>query len=557
MMKSIEPDGPIEKPIVSVIMIFYNAENFLREAIESIFSQTYQGWELLLVDDGSIDRSRFIAQKYLKQHPGRVRYLEHPDYQNHGKPASRNLGIQNASGDYLAFLDADDVWLPQKLEQQVAILEAYPEAAMVYGLSKWWYSWTGRLEDRELDFLHPLGVQPDTLIKPPQLLFPFFFRQESAIPNPSNILIRKKVVAEIDGFEESFNGLYNVYEDQAFLAKLCLKSPVIATNACWDLYRQHPNSSCAVVENIGQEYEARQFFFRWLAAYLAGQGIEDPALWRELRKEIRRISHPDSQRLLQKTKQKTQQARNLLFHVAQKLMPAPVYCWVSSRLRGQEYHPPVGWVRFGNLRRTTPLSQMFGYDRASPIDRYYIENFLAAHQSDIRGHVLEIAEDNYTRRFGGDRVTKSDVLHLDPDTPKTTLVGDLTTADHIPSDTFDCILLTQTLQFIYDVPSALKTVFRILKPSGVVLVTIPGISPISRYDMERWGQYWSFTTQSARRLSEEVFPPDCVEIQAFGNILVASAFLFGMAAQELEKEELDHRDPDFELIITIRAVKPE
>ena len=555
-MRSVELDGPIEKPVVSVIVIFYNAENFLQEAIDSVFSQTYQEWELLLVDDGSTENSTVIAQRYSQQNPGKVHYLEHPDHQNHGKPASRNLGIQNASGEYLAFLDADDVWLPHKLEEQVAILEAKPEAAMVYGLSKWWYSWTGRPEDREFDFIHSLGVQSDTPIKPPHLLFPFFFRQESAIPNPSNILIRKKVVVEINGFEESFNGLYNVYEDQAFVAKVCLKAPVIATNACWDFYRQHPSSSCAVIEKEGQQYEARQFFFRWLAAYLSAQGIEDPMLWRELRKEVRRISHSNFERLLQRMKQSIQQGRNLSFRMARQILPAPVYNWLSARRRGQEYIPPSGWVRFGNLRRKAPLSRAFGYDRGNPIDRYYIENFLAAHQSDIKGRVLEIADDNYTRRFGGHRVTKSDVLHIEPGTPKATIVGDLTAADHIPADAFDCILLTQTLQFIYDVPSALKTVLRILKPGGVALVTIPGISPLSRYDMERWGQYWNFTTQSARRLFEEVFPSNCVEIQAYGNVLVAAAFLFGMAEQELKREELHHHDPDYEVILTIRAMKP-
>ena len=547
----------MEQPIVSVIMIFYNAENFLREAIESVFSQTYPSWELLLVDDGSTENSTVIAQQFSQRYPGKVLYLQHSDHQNHGMPAARNLGVQNASGEYIAFLDADDVWLPHKLEEQVAILQKKPEAAMVYGRSKWWYSWTGRPEDQTLDFLHPLGVHPDTLIKPPQLLFSFFLRQEAAIPNPSNILIRKSLLVELKGFEESFHGFSNLYEDQAFIAKVCLKAPVIATNACWDLYRQHSNSSCAVVEKVGQEYEARQFFFSWLASYLSAQGVADRALWDELHREVRRIRHPNLQRFLHRMKQRIQKARELVFHVAQRILPAPVYTWLSAYWRRQEYQPPPGWVRFGHLRRRVPFSRIFGYDRGDPIDRYYIENFLAAHQSDIKGHVLEIADDNYTRRFGGDRVTNSDVLHVEPGAPGATIVGDLTTGDHIPSDSFDCILLTQTLQFIYDVPSALRTVLRILRPGGVALVTIPGISPISRYDMERWGQYWSFTTEAARRLFEEVFPPSCVQIEAYGNVLAAAAFLFGMAEQELQREELDYRDPDYELILTIRAVKPQ
>jgi SAM-dependent methyltransferase len=213
-------------------------------------------------------------------------------------------------------------------------------------------------------------------------------------------------------------------------------------------------------------------------------------------------------------------------------------------------------VRLGSLRRVSPLSREFGYDRGLPIDRYYIERFLGANARDVRGRVLEIADDSYTRRFGGDRVTGSDVLHVVAGTPGATIVADLTSADHIASDTFDCVILTQTLQFIYDVPAALRTVRRILKPGGAVLATVPGITPISRYDLERWGCYWAFTSLSVQRLFEAAFSPGTVGIEAHGNVLAASAFLYGMAAEELEGRELDARDPDYEVTITVRAVKP-
>jgi len=175
---------------------------------------------------------------------------------------------------------------------------------------------------------------------------------------------------------------------------------------------------------------------------------------------------------------------------------------------------------------------------------------------DIHGHVLEIADNSYTRRFGGDRAVQSDVLHVMEGEPTATIVGDLTCADHIPSDTFDCAILTQMLQFIYDVPAALRTVRRIVKPAGAVLATVPGITPISRYDMERWGCYWAVTTLSVRRLFEEVFSAEGFSIEAQGNVLAASAFLYGMAAEELERGELDARDPHYQLVITVRAVRP-
>jgi SAM-dependent methyltransferase len=226
-----------------------------------------------------------------------------------------------------------------------------------------------------------------------------------------------------------------------------------------------------------------------------------------------------------------------------------------ARWMGTDHIPPVGRVRLGSLRRVTPFSRDFGYDRGLPIDRFYIEAFLLAHASDIRGHVLEIADDTYTRRFGGSRVTRSDVLHVEAQAGAT-ITADLTRAEHVPSNSFDCVILTQTLQFIYDVPAALQTVRRILKPGGVALATVPGISQVSRYDMDRWGCYWTFTSLSVRRLFEAAFGPGTAKIETHGNVLTAGAFLYGMAAEELEQRELDPRDPDYQLVITVRAVKP-
>jgi SAM-dependent methyltransferase len=202
------------------------------------------------------------------------------------------------------------------------------------------------------------------------------------------------------------------------------------------------------------------------------------------------------------------------------------------------------------------MSQSFGFNRGQPIDRYYIEHFLARHANDVRGRVLEIGDDLYTRRFGGDRVTTRDVLHVTQGNPGATIVGDLTCADHIPCDAFDCVILTQTLHLIYDVRAALNTLYRILKPGGVLLATFPGISQIDHYE---WGNtwYWGFTTRSARRLFLEAFQADNVAVEAHGNVLAAIAFLHGLAVEEMRVEELDYRDRDYELLITARAVKAE
>lgn len=242
--------------------------------------------------------------------------------------------------------------------------------------------------------------------------------------------------------------------------------------------------------------------------------------------------------------------------IARQTLPTPIHRWIGTQFRGHTYPPPVGRVSFGNLRRLTPISREFGYDRGLPVDRYYIENFLARQADDIRGRVVEIGDNSYTRKFGGDRVTKSDVLHVVEGNPEATIVADLTCADHIPSDSFDCFVLTQTLHLIYDVKAALKTLYRILKPGGVVLATFPGISQLAN---DQWGDYWywSFTTQAGRRLFEEVFPKANVKVETYGNVLAAISFLQGLAVEELRQEELDYRDRAYEVIITVRAVKPE
>jgi SAM-dependent methyltransferase len=214
-------------------------------------------------------------------------------------------------------------------------------------------------------------------------------------------------------------------------------------------------------------------------------------------------------------------------------------------------------VHFGSLRRVTPVGRLLGRDRGLRVDCYYIERFLAANAERVRGHVLELDDDRYTRRFGGERVTRSDVLHVHPNNPRATIVADLTRGDQIPSNRFDCILLTQTLPFIYDIHAVIRTLHRVLRPGGVVLATMGGITPISRRDMERWGHYWSFTTLSARLLFEEAFPPANVQVDSFGNVLAATAFLYGLAAEELHPDELDYRDPDYEFLVTVIAVKPE
>jgi hypothetical protein len=197
-----------------------------------------------------------------------------------------------------------------------------------------------------------------------------------------------------------------------------------------------------------------------------------------------------------------------------------------------------------------PVSRQFGFDRGKPVDRWYIERFVDQHRADVRGAVLEVAEDTYTQWYGNGQVTSSDVLHHTGN-DASTIIGDLTTGAGLPEATYDCFICTQTLPFIYDVHAAVRGMATLLRPGGIVLATVPGMSQVSREDKRDWGDWWRFTSQGAQRLFEEAF--EDVGVAAHGNVLSASAFLYGYAAEELTEGELAYGDPDYELVITVRA----
>ncbi len=277
-------------PMVSAIIIFLNGERFLAEAVESVLAQTYAAWELLLVDDGSTDGSTAIAQAYARRLPEQIRYLEHATHENRGMSASRNLGIQHARGQYVAFLDSDDVWLPRKLTEQVALLEAHPDAAMLYSSTEYWFDWTGSPADAQRNFLPELGLTPDMVYDPPSLL-PGYILGTLAVPGTCSLLVRRDALTRIGGFEAAFR---TMYEDQAFYAKMSLEFPIYVSGNCWDRYRQHSASASADDRRQGTVQASRTVFLDWLAAYVeAYRGPIDTA---PVRRAVRRArwlnTHP-------------------------------------------------------------------------------------------------------------------------------------------------------------------------------------------------------------------------------------------------------------------------
>jgi GT2 family glycosyltransferase len=276
-------------PLVSIVMPFLDGIRFLPEAIDSVVTQTYPEWELLLVDDGSTDGSSALARDYARGRPDRIRYLEHPGHANRGKSTSRNLGIAQAGGELLAFLDADDVFLPDKLARQVALLCGQADAVMVYGNTEYWVSWAPDRPVWRRDWLGRLGVASGRVYPPPRLL-DAWLRKPGTVPCICSLLVQRSAALACGGFDES---IQDMYEDQVFLAKMVMAGPVLVEPGCGERYRQHAGSTSALAI-AEQRYhptrpnESRRDFLRWLAGYVAAHpAAGDARLQRALREAQR------------------------------------------------------------------------------------------------------------------------------------------------------------------------------------------------------------------------------------------------------------------------------
>jgi glycosyltransferase involved in cell wall biosynthesis len=278
-------------PVISVVLIFFNEERFLSEAVASVIAQTHSDWELLLVDDGSTDGSTALAQGYARDQPDRIRYLDHPGHANLGMSATRNRGISEAGGAYLSFLDADDVWRPRKLEQQLAAITANPRAAMVVGRTEWWYGWTGVLADADRDWVQQLPISLNTVVEPPALLRAFLQDEFASL---ADLLVTREAVQAVGAYEPTFRGMY---EDQVFHAKVCASYPIYVADQTWYRYRQHAQSCCALAGAAGEKPAARGVYLDWLERFVATAGVTDAELLRALKQELFPFRHPQLARI--------------------------------------------------------------------------------------------------------------------------------------------------------------------------------------------------------------------------------------------------------------------
>ena len=532
----------INSPLISVVIPCFNQARFLGEAIGSVFAQTNRNFEIIVIDDGSTDATPDVVGKFTQVH-----YIKQ---KNQGLAAARNTGIWASRGGYLVFLDADDRLLPDALAAGLRCIEKFPNCAFVSG------------GHRRIDKAGKIIETPT----PPRIEKEHYlaFLRGNYVGMHGAVLYQRKPLIATGGFCDSLPAC----EDYELYLRLARTHPVHCHDAIVAEYRTYDSSISnntmtmlpIALKVLHSQLKHLKEDPRRKNAYREGVRY-----WTDLYKEKYKTQLAQCRSKGEVSKILTslfaviryapkQSLKGMYWWVLRPAIPTPLrHLW--ARLRRDSYYPPVGRIRFGDLRRITPISESFGFDRGLPIDRYYIERFLADYSEDIRGRVLEMGDPNYTRQFGGDRVTKSDVLHVSKGNPLATFVGDLACASKIPSKTFDCIIVTQTMHLIYDIRAAIDTLHRIIKPNGVLLLTVPGVSQIS---LDQWGKswYWSFTSISIRQLLEEFFPAECLNITSYGNVLAATAFLHGIATSELEPTELNFCDPQYEVLITVRASKP-
>jgi glycosyltransferase involved in cell wall biosynthesis len=497
--------------LVSVIIPSYNHGNYLSRAIESVLAQTYGNVEIVVIDDGSTDNTKLVAESF----PHVVYVYQH----NQGLSAARNTGIDTSKGKYLLFLDADDWLSVDALKKNTAILNDHPEAAFVSGGHVKITDAGEILEEVKEDvrrnhYLHLL--------------------QGNYIGMHATVLYARWI---FDKFR--FDTTLRACEDYDLYLKISRNYPVLHHTDIIAYYRIHgsnmsgnTNLMLKSVLSVLNRQKAGLKNAEERQALQRGRKV-----WKEYYASINKnISHkmPLKKRLIKFVPEFLQRR---LFRLG--LM--------------NHFIPSVSNIHKGDFNRVTPFSKEFGYDRGGPVDRYYIENFLEKNASVIKGRVLEIGDNDYTLRFGKSAITKSDILHIDPSNTKATITGDLSDAPQIADNTYDCIVLTQTLHLIYNYKAALQTCFRVLKPGGALLMTVPGITHIDQGEWKNnW--LWAFTGASVKRMLAEVFPAPA-EVNTFGNVLIASAFLYGMGVNEVKKKQLDYNDPHYQVIITAKATK--
>lgn len=519
--------APVDEVTIGVIITTYNHAHFLDDAIGSVLAQTWQADEIIVVDDGSTDDVSQVVSRYPS-----VRLIRQD---NKGLAGARNTGWRNCATTHVVFLDADDLLLPHALECGVTFWSKHPHCALVYGGHRY-----------VSETLAPMGG--DIFFNVGEDAHRDFILS-NCIGMHATVLYQRKCLEETGGFDESLQRC----EDHDLYLRIASNFPIAGYPVTVAQYRRHENSMTAdrdrmlrAVLQVLDRHEARLPNDPSTRAAIK----EGRARWRALyAKEMLAVARAD----LRSGKRIGPVGRQVVRAVAWSPAGATraIVREIGRGLRQGLRRMPV-WRRPSTPR---PAPGGWGFDKGTPIDRYYIEGFLEINSGDISGRVLEVGDNHYTLRFGGPAVEKSDILFVDDSNPRATIVGDLADSVTLPEQQFDCIILTQTLHLLFDVRAGVATLHRALKPGGILLLTVPGISPVGREN--DWGNTWcwSLTTVSVRRLLDECFGTGAVHVEAHGNLDAAVAFLQQRVIDDTTSATLDQYDPCYPIIVAARAVK--
>lgn len=522
------------EPSVTVVINCYNDFRYLPDAIASVMTQTRPADQVVVVDDGSrTDPSPLLAAWPQIELVRRV---------NGGLAAARNSGLARAKSDYIVFLDGDDLLMPNALADGLAAMAANPEAAMVNGGFQ-------MIDDTGLStssvISHDLGAVPyEDLLR------------GNRIAMHATVIFRTTSLRAIGGYDETLRRC----EDYDAYLRLAQRFPAASHQRLVAQYRKHgANISDAFLEQLKIALKIhrghrppRQSPHR--AAWQEGLGFWRSYYTAEMARTLRnawargtppqRLLAPLLATLWADRRSVPGKARRALHRLRQR--------------RQQRKWPgriPLGMVSMGDLASVRPVSEHFGFDRGSAIDRFYIARFLERWRADIQGHALEIGDDAYCQRFGSRHIVHQDILHVHAGNPIATIVGDMSQPGVLPEQRFDVMVITQTLHLIFDFAQALANLHRALKPGGVLLLTVPGITSIAR---DEWGKdwFWSFTGASLERLMDMSFGPGNYTLEQFGNAYAATAFLQGLALEEVEHGKVEgFPDPAYPVILGVRAVR--
>jgi glycosyltransferase involved in cell wall biosynthesis len=522
---------------VAVVITTYNHTAFLDDAIRSVVGQSVPADEIIVVDDGSTDHPNIVVSVY-----SRVRLIRQ---RNQGLSAARNTGLEAAVCDKIIFLDADDRLCQGAIEAGLECFVRHSEAGFVYGgfhLIDVGGGVTGDPVWRDVGsdphnaFLcgNQVGMHGTVMYDRRRLLdaggfdvtlrrcedYDIYLRMSRNHP----VANHRHIVAEYrrHGANMSSNSLEMLRSVQRVLAR----------------YKPPARSGLATVAwRQGQAYWRRYYF---------GEILRLPPVHR-IFDGVRASPTLTMRYLIQRL------GRYLIRRLEASLLQGMIFR--LKRVTGRRPPPPLGRVRFGDFDRPRPISPDFGFNRGTPVDRYYIETFLARYSADIQGRALEIGDAFYCRKFGIG-IVQQDVLHVTADNPKATIVGDLSVPGVLPEGAFDCLVVTQTLHLIYNMHAAVAAMHRALKPGGVLLLTCPGISQVDRGE---WGAtwFWSMTRRAAERMFADVFGAANVAVEARGNVYAAVCFLEGLALEEVDLAKLEVLDASYPVIVTVRARKAE